>query len=68
MYLGMLIFGWMTGLAAGLVVSFVYGAPLWLGFIVWSLGGSMIALAGLVSIHLLSASHEKDSRHAARVS
>ena len=67
MYLGMLIFGWMFGLAAGLVVSFGYGAPLWLGFIVWSLGGAAISLLGFVSLHLISGEPAKDSRQAARV-
>ncbi|MCV2868219.1 hypothetical protein OEW28_06210 [Defluviimonas sp. WL0002] len=67
MYLGMLIFGWVLGLAAGLVASFVYGAPLWAGFLIWSFGGAAIALLGLVSLHLLPGDQAKERRHSARV-
>ena len=66
MYLGMLVFGWMLGLTLGLAASFVYGAPIWLGFLIWSFGGAAIALMGFVGLHLMPDATQKDSRHAAR--
>lgn len=62
----MLIFGWTIGLAAGLVLTTVYGAPLWIGFLVWSLGGAALTLAGFFGLHLLAGSPAKESRQAAR--
>ncbi|MCT8329686.1 hypothetical protein [Albidovulum sediminis] len=63
----MLIIGWTIGLAAGLVLTIVYGAPLWMGFLVWSLGGAALTLAGFVGLHLLAGTPAKESRQAARV-
>ncbi|MCV2865442.1 hypothetical protein [Defluviimonas sp. WL0075] len=67
MYLGMLIIGWTLGLALGLVATLVYGASLWVGFLLWSFGGAVFTVLGLAGLHVVSKAMAKDGGHAARV-
>jgi len=68
MYLGMLILGWLGGLAMGATAVFGLGLPVWAGFLVWSFGASALVLVGCAARYLRRCPTTQTPRTAVRAS
>ena len=67
MYLGMLILGWLGGLAMGVAAVVGFGTPIWAGLLIWSFGGSALVLFGCVARYLRRCPATGTNRNAVRV-